>query len=371
MTFCTEKITDINSRNTPREFEEIITEKSQNFVDRAWIFTAMNNFMARWNHGYFSLIGYPGSGKSAILAQRVRQNPSIHYYNCQIQGKNRADQFLENLSTQLINRYPLGISSLPENATEDGSYFAFLLQKIADILPRSEKIIIAIDALDAIDPNSQPSYTNLFYLPRYLPDRVYFLLTSRPISQGKLKLLIEAPHETINLEKYPEETRAEMQEYIRRFCADEKNSLMKFNAEMGINSESDLSNILLEKSALNWMYLSEILKAIREDSYRERHDLEQIPPGLNSYYQQHREKMLSQTPSELELQLLKTLGEAPYAQTLDAITKKIDGDEYEIEEILENWGEFLRVEERELDKYYQLYHPSFQQFFRDDRAKFP
>jgi hypothetical protein len=51
--------------------------------------------------------------------------------------------------------------------------------------------------------------------------------------------------------------------------------------------------------------------------------------------------------------------------------KKIDGDEYEIEEILENWGEFLRVEERELDKYYQLYHPSFQQFFRDDRAKSP
>lgn len=198
---------------------------------------------------------------------------------------------------------------------------------------------------------------------------MYFLLTSRPISQGKLKLLIEAPHETINLEKYPEDTRGEMEEYIRKFCADEKNALMKLNAEMGINSEAELSNILLEKSALNWMYLSEILKAIREGYYGERQDFEQIPPGLNSYYQQHREKMLSQTPSELELQLLKTLGEAPDAQTLDAITKQIDGDDYEIEEILENWGEFLRVEERELDKYYQLYHPSFQQFLRDDRAK--
>lgn len=42
-------------------------------------------------------------------------------------------------------------------------------------LDANQKLIIAIDGLNCIDlnRNSQPCGTNLFYLPRYLPDGVY------------------------------------------------------------------------------------------------------------------------------------------------------------------------------------------------------
>jgi hypothetical protein len=43
--------------------------KSENFVGRDFIFTAINKFLHRYPKGYFTIVGVPGSGKSAILAQ--------------------------------------------------------------------------------------------------------------------------------------------------------------------------------------------------------------------------------------------------------------------------------------------------------------
>jgi ATP-dependent Clp protease ATP-binding subunit ClpA len=51
--------------------------KSENFVGRDFVFTAINNFLHRYPKGYFTIVGVPGSGKSAILAQFVRQIPIL------------------------------------------------------------------------------------------------------------------------------------------------------------------------------------------------------------------------------------------------------------------------------------------------------
>ncbi|OBQ39042.1 MAG: hypothetical protein AN484_23675, partial [Aphanizomenon flos-aquae WA102] len=75
--------------------------KSENFVDRDFIFTTINNFLHRYPKGYFTIVGVPGSGKSAILAQFVRQNPHTIYYNAQIAGKNRVEAFFPEVCTQL------------------------------------------------------------------------------------------------------------------------------------------------------------------------------------------------------------------------------------------------------------------------------
>ncbi|MCU0546773.1 MAG: hypothetical protein MUE44_32180 [Oscillatoriaceae cyanobacterium Prado104] len=55
-----------------------------------------------------------------------------------------------------------------------------MLQKISGKLPDNQKLMIVIDSLDAIARTSQPPSTNLFYLPRYLLDRTYFILARRP-----------------------------------------------------------------------------------------------------------------------------------------------------------------------------------------------
>jgi len=91
-----------------------------------------------------------------------------------------------------------------------------LLQQISEQLQPNQKLIIAIDGLNFIDRNLQPPGTNLFYLPRYLSDRVYFLLTRRPFLSDKSGLLIEAPSQTLDLADYPQENRQDIQGYIRQ-----------------------------------------------------------------------------------------------------------------------------------------------------------
>ncbi len=209
--------TKINFRGHPTEFEQIIQEKSHNFVGREFVFTAIDNFLDRDRHGYFTIIGAPGSGKSAILAKYVTNNPQVIYYNAELEGKNRADEFLRNICTQLMNQYSLDYTSLPDNATEGSWFFSSLLQQISDELEPHQKLIIAIDGLNCIDRNSQPPGTNLFYLPRYLPDGVYFLLARRPFLQEKSGLLIETPSQSLDLADYPEENGEDIQAYIQNY----------------------------------------------------------------------------------------------------------------------------------------------------------
>ncbi|MEH2114135.1 hypothetical protein [Nostoc sp.] len=47
----------------------------------------------------------------------MTNNPQVIYYNAELEGKNRADEFLINICTQLINQYSLNYTFLPDNAT--------------------------------------------------------------------------------------------------------------------------------------------------------------------------------------------------------------------------------------------------------------
>jgi len=69
--------TATNPRGHPPEFQQLIREKSENFVGRQFVFGAINEFLHKYAHGYFTLIGAPGSGKTAILAKYVTENPHI------------------------------------------------------------------------------------------------------------------------------------------------------------------------------------------------------------------------------------------------------------------------------------------------------
>jgi hypothetical protein len=91
-----------NSRGHPKELEDIIIVKNCNFAGREFVFAAINNFLNQSDRGYFTIIGDPGIGKSAIVAHYVSQNPGIVYYNVEIAGKNCAEELLTTICTQLI-----------------------------------------------------------------------------------------------------------------------------------------------------------------------------------------------------------------------------------------------------------------------------
>ncbi|MEH1865902.1 MAG: ATP-binding protein [Nostoc sp.] len=371
--------TAINSRGHPREFEQIIQEKSHNFVGREFVFTAINNFLHRHNQGYFTIIGAPGSGKSAILTKYVTNNPQVIYYNAELEGKNRADEFLINICTQLINQYSLNYTSLPNNATEGSWFFSSLLQQISDELESHQKLIIAIDGLNCIDRNSQPPSTNLFYLPRYLPDKVYFLLTRRPFLREKSGLLIETPSQSLDLADYPEENRRDIQAYIQNYLTPQeipptplekggnispllmgvRGNLKSWLSNHQINEE-DFCDRITTLSENNFMYVSQIIGAMADNFYPESFEYNQLPPGLEAYYQQHLHKMFTpEQGTEHSTDVLNVLIQQEKAISVDTIVNIINTDEYEVEEVLESWLEFLHQEQIDGEIHYSLYHSSF------------
>ncbi|MGL5058454.1 MAG: hypothetical protein ACRC62_00630 [Microcoleus sp.] len=216
-----------------------------------------------------------------------------------------------------------------------------LLQQISDRLDASQKLIIVIDTLDAIDPTSQPPCTNLFYLPRYLGDRTYFILARRPFLKEKSGLLIEAPSQTLDLRDYPAQNREDALNYIQHY----------------LSNAPELCQQIATLSENNFMYLSQILPAIVDRSHSDANLIEssllsEIPPGLAAYYQDSWQRMGGDSLSAVELSVLKVLVQNRSSSraaltnlSVSAISNIIDEDEYDIEKVLDNWIECLNLEQ--------------------------
>lgn len=375
----------------PKIFQQFIQQKTENYVDRPLISTTINKFLQNYNHGYFTLIGSPGSGKSAILANYTIQNPQTVYYTAEVEGKNRADEFLITICTQLIQKIENQNPTLPDNVTEGSWYLSLLLQKISDNLTAEEKLIVVVDGCDYLDPQSQPRDSNIFYLPRYLPKQVYFLLARRPFLRAKSGLLIETPAKTLNLEEYPEQNRKDARAYVEHYLAiPEVGANIKSWVAENYQSEAEFCRELVVESGNNFMYLSRVLGDIPPNppleggdrsgqswEGRERKEGRDVPwnvltAGLEEYYHSLWEKMGGEGLSEIELGLLRVLVEQEEAVSVEAIERSlcsanaqfIDIDEYDIEEVLETWVEFLHQQEIEGDICYSLYHWSFCDFLR-------
>ena len=372
-----------NSIVNHQEFTAIIHQKSANFLGRNFVFTAINNFLNRYNRGYFTIIGLPGSGKSAIIAQYINQNNppenrQVIYYNAELEGKNHAEEFLKYICSQIIATFDqISLPNLPDNATEGSWFLSLLLQQISDNLQPNQKLIIAIDSLNCINSHLQPPGTNIFYLPRYIPQGVYFLLTRRPFLSDNSGLLIEAPVQSLHLADYPQENKQDIQNYIQSYinlspeCRDvpwkvsTPNNVSTLKSWLNIHqiNEGEFITNLTNRSENNFMYVSQILTAITNNFYPQPSQLAtSFPPPLETYYQQHLEKMLGSQYEDFPLAVLKVLSQTTQPISVTDIANLLNTDEYDVEEVLEDWLEFLQVETISDSTTYKFYHDNFRQW---------
>ena len=362
------------TQGVPLPFQSLITDKTEGFVGRDYVFEAIEEFLQYQSCGYFIIEADPGVGKSAIIAEYVKRTGCVAHFNVRSQGINRAEEFLKCVCTQLIERYKLAYP-LPFNPehTRDGNFLARLLNEISTLdvgsldsyatttlstQPNSQhKLVIAVDALDEVDLSTQTSGANVLYLPASLPQGVYFIVTKR---MTPVPLVVN--HQRIfELMQYATESLQDVQTYIRR-CVNQSEALQAWIANRGLTVEEFVS-MLAEKSDRNFMYLRYVLPAIESGAYQDL-SIENLPEGLEQYYYQHWQNMgMTAKPlPRTKIKIVYVLAEARKPVSRQLISEFSGEDALTVQEVLDEWQQFLREQRIDGQTGYSIYHVSFQEF---------
>lgn len=344
-------------KNVPTQFQSLIADKTKEFVGREYVFDAIEAFIANNPKGYFTIIGDPGQGKSAILAKYVQDTGCIAHFNLLLQGPNRAEQFLESVCNQLIKRYELDYNPLPLNTTRDGEFLGQLLDEVAQ-KRNGKPVIIAVDALDEVDVASYRDAANILYLPAYLPDGVYFILTRR---RGvEVPLTNFAPMQTLNLL----DLQTDSERDVRTYIGNRVNNSDNLRQQIDVRRETitEFTDKIVEKSETNFMYLRYVLLDIESGLYEDL-TLEQFPQGLQGYYEFHWRRMgMTADPLPVEkIKIVYILGEVREPVSRRKICNFSGENEYTVQQVLNEWKQFLHELMKE-EKRYSVYHGSFRDF---------
>lgn len=360
------------------DFTPFIKRKTEGFVGRQWLFDAVNGFVQKSTSGYVQILGDPGIGKSAVIAELVKRNEYPHHFNIRSEGIQKTDQFLPNLCAQLIRDFDLGYSTLPPEASRDSQFLKVLLEKTSTkLLASGKKLLFLVDALDEADPKAVTQGANTLYLPSDLPPGVFAVVTSRR-GEKVFKLTFACEGHTIDLQKdtqNAENNFADIRLFTQSYAS--RPRIHDYIASQGLDEATFVDELVL-RSEGNFMYLHYVLPEIEKGTYTTR-DFTTLPVGLQSYYEDHwtrMKEMDTQGWFEYKLPVLVALTVAKEPISIDLI-----GDFSKVKErarlqlALEEWSQFLDSKEVEDDdkrpqKRYRLYHDSFHDFIaKKDQVK--
>jgi nephrocystin-3 len=192
-----------------------MTERLRSYIEHSSYSSKIDDQLAQ-ERSMTIITGDSGSGKSALMAhtiERLRQDGKRivlgHFVGASSASRNARGIFY-HLSDQLKRNYEIDLGSTSTFSSLQDE-FAFLLSKINE-----GGAVIAIDALDQLDEDSQP----LDWLPEYLPESVHLLVstTSGPI----LKRLRQREWDEFAMEPFDREER---EAFVVRYLADYGKSL--------------------------------------------------------------------------------------------------------------------------------------------------
>ncbi|HJT59432.1 MAG TPA: ATP-binding protein [Ktedonobacteraceae bacterium] len=353
----------VSIRDQVLDYTNFISEKTQDFVGRAFVFDAIDHFIHTHPRGYFFVRGDPGIGKSALAAQLVKTRGYIHHFNKRSDGITRAEQFIRNVCAQLITVYHLNYAALPDAVTKDASFMTGLLNEVSTKLGPQEKTIIVVDALDEADSSGQSSGSNILYLPASLPRGIYLIVTSRMLSLEQLDLRIECEQGTLDIEHDSSDNMADIRKYVEGVVG--RPGIQAYITAQGIDDALFIDH-LVEKSEGNFVYLRYVLPEIEDGAYKGL-GLDALPVGLQNYYEDHWRRMRGTNTKEWLKYKLPVVMALVVVKVPVSIGQLVGfsgvQDTAQIHEVLLEWKQFLHEEiVPGQPKRYSIYHASFHDF---------
>ncbi|MEG5046079.1 ATP-binding protein [Microcoleus sp. B4-C1] len=347
--------------------ETIIQDRIKDFTGRKFVFEAINEFLNKNRKGYFVLQAEPGVGKSAIMAACVvlLKRRCVTHFNSQPDGIVSAKTFLENACIQLIEGFNLKekYPRLPENALENGNFLGRLLGEVSAKLG-GKKLIFVVDALDEVDLKEQSSGSNVLYLPNDLPDNVYFIVSKRPEF-----LPMPAANRTVfDLMKYDGKSLEDVEAYLRKRT--ERSELIQDWIKGRNLQREEFVTAVAQKSEKKFIYLRHVLDEIEGGTYNDV-NLNDLPAGLEEYYQKHWVQMIGHEDDpllELKVNIIYVLSKAHEPVARRWIAKSVRETDFKVQQVLKKWDSFLRQEQVNGEIRYNIYHNTFREFLEKDET---
>ena len=357
---------DICLQEENNELPVWLSSLTDGFVGRDFVFKELREFLAQHDRGYFTLVGDPGEGKSAIAAQVVTGNHlkdfapnlrQVYHFNSRARSVTTTDQCFANLHQLLAAQGEHSLPSVPSEAKEYANHWVKLVELVGSKL--KSPMLFVIDALDEVTLAEQSDGANVLSLPQNLPTGVYFFVTRR---RERMPCHFLTPQYELDLQNHIDECEKDVVNYIR-------NRMKSFDYMSRLKSpdldERGFVERLAKLSDRNFMYLHLVMGDIEDGKY-ESLEIEELPIGLVGYYERHWERMgmlKSPVPRD-KLRVIYGLAnlESPASVSFLASTYKLSA--ITVQEILDETRGFLTRTVVDGSPRFSFYHASFLDFLK-------